>query len=218
MDPLREVVFLEQANQVLRDRFELPLFFIVGGADDAYLSNLVGTSIRQLVVSKSQDGDIPGLMGVYASRALLPTIGKARTFPLSVFLNDRWPILSNIESFEVDTKVPTNVERTWIIRSLRRSGQNELANQIRSKMLHEIYPEKLEAKKVPTNLNMNTFGQLYLDLSENQRNYPMIILVDDLPIQLPTTIGSALKRLSLNGCTNIADLKALQTGIQLLQA
>ena len=217
MDPFIEVVFSEQADQVLRDRFEFPLFFIVGATDDTYLSNIVGTPIRQLVASKSVDNNIEGPMGAYASRALLSTIGRARTFPLSTFLNNQWPILSDIESTEKDLKTPTNVEQTWIIRALRRAGQQDLAMKVRSKMLHAIYPEKLEHEKVPHNLNMEAFRQLYLDLSETQRNYPIVILVDDLPIQLPTTIGEMLQKLTVIECADDNNLKALQTSIQLLQ-
>lgn len=219
MDPVKEVIFTEQEDQVLRDRFEFPIFFIVGGADDSYLSSLVGSPIRQLVTSKTADVVTSGndVIGVYASRALLPTSGKARIFPLMTFLDDQWPILSNIESFDKDTKIPSNIERTWIIRALRRSGYDDLANKIRSKMLHRLYPEKLESQKIPQNWSSESFADLYLDLSEAQRKYPMIILVDDLPIKLPITIGEMLQSLSLGGYINEDNIKALQTSIQLLK-
>jgi hypothetical protein len=216
MDPIIEVVFTEGADTVLRDRFELPLFFIVGGADDAYLSKIIGQPIRALVLSKTVDINSEESMGVYASRYLLPSRGRARSFPLSTFLNDEWPILSNIESTEKDTKIPTNVEITWIIRALRRAGQLDLANKIRNKMIHRIYPEKIKAEKVPTDFNINTLAQLYLDLSDSQRDYPLVMLVDDLPIQLPISLGQILVQISITGCTNLTNMKALETSIRLL--
>lgn len=213
MDLNTEVVFSEQGQEVLRDRFELPIFFIVGGADDLYHSRLIGSPIWDIVCGKTVDTPIQEPMGVYASRALLLTSGLARTFPISVFLNSEWPILDNIERDEKDTKTPTNVEKTWVIRALRRMGRDDIANKVRNNMLSKIYPEKLGSDYIPTT-NAETLNSI---LSDEQKNYPLIILVDDLPIQLSTTIGDILKILSLGGPADEKNQRALQTSIQLLQ-
>ena len=55
MDPIIEVVYAENSSDVFTDRFELPLFFIVGGVDDPYLSNLIGQPIKSLISQKSVD-------------------------------------------------------------------------------------------------------------------------------------------------------------------
>jgi hypothetical protein len=222
-----EVVFAEDASIVLRDRLELPIFFIVGGADDDYLSRLVGQPIRNLVETKSVDQIPPWpIYGVYASRFLLPSTGYARVFPLSTLLEDKWPILLNIESKETSVKEPTNVERVWIIRALRRAGRTfnneqarleliKLASLIRTKMLSQIYPEKLQPELIPTRLDRDSLSRLATELSETQRNYPLIIIVDDLPIQLDKTLGQALTEIILSGCTT--DLPAIQTSLELLR-
>jgi hypothetical protein len=216
MDPVIEVVFFEDGKQILKNRFELPIFFIVGGADDIYLSNLIGFPIRQLVTEKSVDSNIPtGMFGVYASRALLPTFGKARTFPLTTFLDDEWPVLSDIESLYKDTRRPTDIEMTWIIRALRRAGRNDLADEIKLKMLSNIYSEKLENKDIPKTWTKESVRELYRKLSETQRNYPLVILVDDLPIRRTTTIGDILLQLISGGYIHGNDIKALRTSLEI---
>lgn len=222
-----EVVFVEDASPILRERFEFPLFFLIGGADDEYLSKLVGYPIKSLVIEKSVD-PIPRwpIYGVYASRALLPTSGYARTFPLSVFLEDKWPILVNIESRDITTKEPTNVERVWIIRALRRAAAKindvqaqseliQLANSIRTKMLSQIYPEKVKSELIPKRLDRDSLSRFTMELSETQRNYPLVIIVDDLPIQLNKNLGQALGEIIISGCTT--DLPAIRTSLDLLR-
>lgn len=228
MDPFIEVVFAEDSENIFRDRFELPLFFIVGGADDLYLSNLIGQPILPLVLSKSVDIPTETPFGVYASRALLsafhvdtdvphqPATGYARTFPLSFFLNEKWPTLDSLTSNDPKNRsesAPSNVQKVWIIRALRRAGLNDLAESIKIDMLRKIYPQKLS---VSFEFNPNNLANIYLMLSEEQREYPMVIIVDDLPIQLGQTIGDFLQGILLTGCTN-SSLQAIKTSLDLLQ-
>lgn len=216
-----EVVLQDGQEEVLRDRLEMPLFFIVGGADDVYLSQLVGQPISSLVASKSVD-PVPATPYVaYASRVLLPGPGFARTFPLSRLLEEKWPILQDVTRKEnLDSeRVPTNIEQTWIIRALRRMGQNQLANRLRKKMLRSLYPETLP---IPRHLDLESLSRLYLDLSPRQRRYPLFLIVDDLPVQLPKSLGQALRQISLTqtlvipGIEDHLVLEALQNAIALL--
>ena len=237
MDPIIEVAFPDSLQQILQDRFEMPLFFIVGGADDTYLTSLVGQDIEQLVRQKSIDS-IPEAkpFGVYASRSLLPTTGYARTFPLDVFFNKEWLILLDItgefgdepifgeftQERNKSTKVPTQIETVWIIRALRRieqlspnRGYSNMAEKIRTRLLENIYREKLPIEKVPSQLSVNTLSTLYLELSDEQKEYPLIIIINDLPIQLDKTLGKTLTEVSLTQCTT-ADLRAIQTSLDLI--
>jgi len=237
MDPFIEVVFPDSQQQILQDRFEMPLFFILGGADDAYLSSLIGQDIEQIVRQKSVD-PIPELkpFGVYASRSLLSSTGYARTFSLGVFLNKEWPILLDITGIFGDepnfgeftqernksAKIPDQIEIVWIIRALRRIeesfpglGYDNMAEIIRTQLLESIYPEKLPANKIPTQLNVNALSALYLELSEKQKEYPLVVIIDDLPIQLDKTLGRALTEISLTQCTT-ANLRAIRTSLDLI--
>jgi len=213
MDPYIEVVFPDSADEILRDRFEMPLFFIVGGADDVYLSSLLGRDIQEIVREKSVD-PIPKERpyGVYASRSLLLTEGRARTFPLSMFYHEEWPILLDLTRTEISVREPTQVEVVWIIRALRRSGLSEMAEKLRTDLLRKIYPKKAS---VPSEFTVDTAGELYLSLSKEQRKYPLVIIIDDLPIQLNKTLGQTLADLTLTQCTD-AELRALQTSLELL--
>lgn len=217
MDPHREIVFTDSSNQVLQDRYEMPLFFIIGGSDDIYLSNLIGRDIKQLVKEKSVDPLPTEPFGVYASRSLLTTNGYARTFPLEDFTNKKWPILLDITKDGGSNKSfrkPTTIETVWIIRALRRIN-NIFADKLFSELSKELYPQKLSWRKIPRVLTVDTLSQLYLNLSEEQKKYPLFVFSDDLPIQLNTTLGDTLKDISLTSCTSI-QLSILQTSLNLL--
>ena len=90
-------------------------------------------------------------------------------------------------------------------------------------MLQELYPEKLPVDLIPVRLDLETLTQLYSNLSTRQRNYPLVVLMDDLPIQLPRSLGSALEQIALTGCLAIPGLdngrvlEALQTSINLFK-
>src|SRR3990172_2002947 len=79
LDPFIEITFQEDPPSVLRERYQLPLFFILGGVDDDYLSQLMGLSIAELhqLVQKYSVDPFPSedmigdMVGVFASRALL---------------------------------------------------------------------------------------------------------------------------------------------------
>lgn len=221
-----EVVLSDGQEEVLRDRLEMPLFFIVGGADDAYLSQLVGQPISALVASKSLDPVPAEPYVAYASRALLPGPGFARTFPLARLLEDEWPILPDVTRREgLDSqRVPTNIERVWLIRALRRMGQNGLADELRKKTLRSLYPETLTIDRIPVRLDLESLSRLYLDLSPRQRRYPLFLIVDDLPVQLPKTLGEALRQIILTQTLTIPGiedrfvLEALRNAIDLLRA
>ena len=220
-----EVILPDRASEeVLRDRIEMPLFFIVGGADDAYLSQIVGSDINTLVRSKSVD-PVPaaGPYVVYASRALLPTTGFARTFSLSELLDDQWPILLDITQPTQENlamRSPTNVERTWIIRALRRAQLGNLADEIKRRMLRRLYPQSLSTS---VQLTVNSLGRLYPQLSSEQRRYPLVVMIDDLPVQLPKSLGDALAEITVTGCLTLPGvdhsflLKALRTSLALLK-
>lgn len=234
LDLFKEVSFVEDGPSVWQDRYNLPLFFIVGGADDHYLSDLMNISVDQLhqiIQEQSVDSgylvedDLSDLIGVFASRANLskmvinssqPTF--ARTFPLSAFLKKKWPILRDIQdSSSLDVKIPSTIEQTWIIRALRRNEQEELAEQVRSSMLEDIYPEKLSSEEIPkeSQYSIQTLAAVNAKLNSHQRDYPVVILVDDLPIQLQLTLGQALDQVSLTGCATV-NMDIIRTSLQLL--
>jgi hypothetical protein len=125
-----------------------------------------------------------------------------------------------------------------MIRALRRMGQNELANQLRRRMLRSLYPETLTIDRIPLRLDLElgraqsrmnsahleSLSRLYLDLSAKQRRYPLFLIVDDLPVQLPKTLGQALGQISLTralavpGIEDRFVLEALRNAIDLLRA
>lgn len=221
MDPNIEVVLQDSNKQIFQDRYEMPLFFIVGGNDDHYLSMLVGQDIVELVEEKTLDYIPEKPYGVYASRGLLPINGLARTFTLDIFLNEEWPILLDVSENEYpqeqnkSTRIPDQIEIVWIIRALRRMNNIEMAEKVRIKLLRGIYPEKISSRKIPLQLNVNTLSRLYLELSDEQKKYPLVIIIDDLPIQLNTTLGDTLVEISLTQCTT-SNLRVLQTSLDLL--
>jgi len=215
LDPNIEVFSFTNSNTIAYDRFEMPMFFILGTSDDKYQSDLVGQDIQNLVRHKTIDPIPNGIYGVYASRALLPTSGYARTFPIESFLNETWPILSNINSTKISDIQPTNIEMTWIIRAFRRANDNQMANAIKYNMLKRLYPEKISNDDVPTTLNVNSLSVLYTKLSDVQRNYPIYTVINDLPFALNKTLGDVLSQISITGCTS-ADLKALKISLDLL--
>lgn len=215
MNPIIEIVFPDFQPQILQDRYEMPLFFIVGGADDDYLSSLVGQDIHTIVSEKSVDPIPEKPYGVYASRYLLPTTGLARTFPLDVFLNKEWPILLDITEGNKSFLKPTSVQKVWIIRALRRMNYTDMAETLRNQLLYDIYPQKICPDKMPKELTVNSLAGLYLQLSEEQQNYPLVMIIDDLPIQLDKTLGNTLMEISITKCT-ITDYRALDTSLKLL--
>ena len=242
LDPFIEITFQEDPPSVLRERYQLPLFFILGGVDDDYLSQLMGLSIaelHQLVQKYSVDpfppedmtGGMSGdMIGVFASRALLrqnldesdntDELVWVRTFPVSTFLNSAWPILRQVyDPQSIDVSVPTEIERTWIVRAFRRNHQDELAEIIRTDMLRRIYPEKISTfvnSSLSQELSQDQIAQLEAQLTRVQRQYPAVIIVDDLPIKLAQTIGEIFTSISLTGCTT-ADQLTIQTSIDLLK-
>jgi len=121
LDLFKEVLFVEDGVSIQRDRYQLPLFFIVGGADDEYLSRLMGisvTDLHQLIQSRSVDNTAGSeLRGVFTSRSeLVNSETFARTFPLSQFLEPVWPILRDIQDkTSLDVKTPSTIEQTWIV-------------------------------------------------------------------------------------------------------
>ena len=123
--------------------------------------------------------------------------------------------MKTITSDNKNTRIPTNIESVWIIRALKRIGNKELADVVKYNMLNRIYPEKINKQCIPTNLNANTLSDLYLKLSDAQKEYKLMIIEDDLPIQQNKTIGEAISDIALKQCTN-ASLYSIQTSLYLL--
>lgn len=220
-NPLIEVVLAEDLRSQLRDRYEMPIFFIVGGVDDAYLTQLVGQPIRNLVLSRSATPNMAEpIFGVYASRDLLASgKGYARVFPLSAFNQKKWPSLNDLNNPQSYEEIrPSNVEMTWIIRAYRRNNMNSEAEQLKSRLLYRIYPNHFTSeiiRKVIQNPSLNIYADLYLLLSDDQRDYPLLRVIDDLVIQLPKTIGQALSEVATKGCTD-SDLTVIKTSLEIL--
>ena len=228
MDPFIEVVFPDQQQDVLTDRYIMPLFFLVGSVDDNYLSKLVNQDIYQLVSSRSVD-NIPNEtpFGVYASRSSLSNSSYARVFSLEAFLNNTWPILVDIDEdgsdkYNKSMRQPTHVEMVWIIRAFRRMeeaypglGYGDTTELIRTRLMEGIYKHKISKNMIPETLNVNTLSELYINLSDEQRDYPLVIIIDDLPIQLDKTLGKTLAEITVTNCTQ-AKLDAIDTSLKLL--
>ncbi|MEM3858041.1 MAG: hypothetical protein QW478_01400 [Candidatus Micrarchaeaceae archaeon] len=200
----------------LIDRFELPLYFIVGGVDDEYLNNLLQDNIYDLVKLKSIT-DIPNPpFCVYASRQLLKENGYCLTFELNVLQEEEWPIINLLtDSRHIKWEKPTKIQQTWIIRSLKRMKNYELAEKIRLNMLNNIYTEKLDITLKPGNLNIESLSRLYLLMNENQRNYKIVRIINDEVMFLNKNLGNALSDIALYGCTDV-DIEDLQLSINLL--
>jgi len=199
----------------LIDRFELPIYFIVGAADDKYLSNLVQENIYDLVKLKSIT-DIPNPpFCVYGSRKLLKENGYCLTFELNDLQEEQWPIINLItDSRHIKWEKPTMIQQTWIIRSLKRM-KNELAEKVRLNMLNNIYTEKLDITLKPDKLTTESLSRLYLLMNENQRNYKVVRIINDEVMFLNKNLGNALSDIALYGCTDV-DVEDLQLSINLL--
>lgn len=230
LNPQIEILFQESSIQTVRDRFDLPLFFIVGGVDDAYLAQLLGLPVENLIpliLNRSVD-PIPStlLMVVYASRSSLNETW-ARTFPLSLLAQERWPILTDLSNpGSKSVRRPTTIEQTWILRALDRcitSGKYDLRSLydvIRNRMLRSLYSETLSLSirwdQIDNNTDLQELLQRVLrKLSEEQLDYPLYILVDDLPIQYNLTFREVAKQLQAGPCSS-ADLRAIRTSVELI--
>jgi hypothetical protein len=234
MDSLQ--IEIAVSEQQLIDRIEMPLFFLVGGDDDDYLSSIVGAPIDDIIAAKTVDPlpeNKPYL--VYASRALLSTSGYARTFPLEDLVEDEWPILIDIVKpaeyvttegtlyKNLSKESPTTIEQTWMIRALRRSELDELAEYLLNKLKRKIYPEKIAKENAPRALSAGDLSHLYQKLSPEQRQYPLIILKDDLPVPLPITLGEAIFEIGTTGRLSSDQIEkdllfeSLKTSLYLLQ-
>lgn len=213
MDPYREVIFEETPVSTLSDRLLLPLYFVIGLADDEYLSQLLGRNIHELIRERSIDPIPTSPYVVFASRSLLLNEGWARTFPLSQLYQSEWPSLINIDYQTPTEREPTLFQQVWLIRALRRGSLGGLADTLRERLLKSIYPQKI--RKLPSRLTRETLSSLYLKLTPEQRDYSMVIIIDDYPIHLEKTIGDFLKDLALRSCTD-ADMKAITTTLELL--
>lgn len=228
MDPSIEIIFREDPPFVATERYQLPLFFLLGGVDDTYLSNLMGVSVSELhdLIKTSSsdplDSEI-GLIGVFGSRGLLSpktsgTRTYVRTFPLVVFLREQWPILSDLYDPTSRTLTqPTEIEQTWIIRALRRNNLNREAEIVRANMLRRIYPEKIPSTVRIGHPTRENIALVQSRLTFNQKQYPAVVIVDDLPIKLNQTIGELFTEIALTGYTT-ASQAIIQTSLDLLHA
>lgn len=84
---------------------------------------------------------------------------------------------------------------------------------------HDLYPEKLTVNLILCSLTVGNLSQLYEVLSTAQRNYTLIILRNDLPIQLSKTLEKALAEIVLTSTdlNNNVLLESLKTSLELLQ-
>jgi len=238
LDPQIEILFQESSEQTIIDRYELPLYFIVGGADDTYLARLMGISVEQLrpiLLSRSVDTSnfLPNEpFGVYASRSTVISETWARTFPLSLLLQKEWPILDELSTpSSQNFSRPDHIQQTWILRAIDRVIDSNLKHNIqitswqflydnlRDSMLESIYPQTLSLTiRWPNDNNQNLqylLRRVFEKLSEQQLDYPLYILVDDLPIQYNLTFRDVRDQLAAGPCSS-ADLRAIRTSVELI--
>lgn len=194
-DFYQEVVLAEHPEE-LEKRWELPNFFL--------------NSSEQISQIRTIDPHpTEKVYGVYGSRKFLnETYG--RVFPVEEFLKDQWPILLDLTNPRSESVMePSWIQQTLIIRAFRQIGDDSMADQIKARMLSKIYPQKVAVMPA-------TLPEIYNVLTPEQRDYPMILLVDDLPIELKKTIGEFLEEAILTGCTDV-QTRILETTLAILR-
>jgi len=83
-------------------------------------------------------------------------------------------------------------------------------------MLKNLYPQKSKHVLRENQWSLENLAYLNTTLTQTQKNYPVILLADDLPLQLQLTLGQMLNQISLSGCTQ-ANLDMIRTSLQLLR-
>ena len=197
MDPSIEII-TEDNPTIISDRYNMPIFFIIGGVDDDYLRTLTDID---LIKQRSADNFQDKIMGVWAVQNQ-PEKWFSRTFSLSTFSSEKWPTLIDLaDEGTKNERKPTFIEMAWICRALQRNGLNELADEVFVNLKRRIYPEKVKNK-----------GD-YLTL--DQKNYKLVYFDDFLPVFLDITFGDIKNLISNKKCLPV-DKNIIKNSLKLL--